>query len=125
LGVHIDPDREIERIHTIFLNHREKIDLLIELCQKQHTHRNNSSLAIHQLQHNNPNQIPHFAIDFIIEDRHSLWETLKELRKCIISLEQTHKQYMRSVCVRTIYGSSQAPIGDDNYLLMIRKHCTT
>jgi len=114
LGVHIDPDREIERIHTIFLQNMESLETLIELCEKQH------------LQHScrmNPqyNRMPHF----VIEDRHSLWETLKELRQCVIRLEQNHKQYMRSVCVRTIYGSEQAPIGDDNYLLMLAKHCTT
>jgi len=109
-----DPDREIERIHTIFLQNMESLETLIELCEKQH------------LQHScrmNPqyNRMPHF----VIEDRHSLWETLKELRQCVIRLEQNHKQYMRSVCVRTIYGSEQAPIGDDNYLLMLAKHCTT
>ncbi len=116
LGVHIDPDREIERIHSIFLSNRENIETLIDLCEKQHlnTHRNNSH-------NNNNNRMSHF----VIEDRHSLWETLKELRQCVIRLEQNHKQYMRSVCVRTIYGSEQAPIGDDNYLLMLAKHCTT
>ncbi|CAG2107098.1 unnamed protein product [Medioppia subpectinata] len=139
LGVHIDPDREIERIHTIFLQNMENLETLIELCEKQHLqqHHHHHNANHHTHHHNansarinampthttNPynNRMPHF----VIEDRHTLWETLKELRQCVIRLEQNHKQYMRSVCVRTIYGSEQAPIGDDNYLLMLAKHCTT
>lgn len=112
LTLHIDPDREIERIQTIFFTNIDKIDLLIELCERKH------------LQSNRINQQSNRMENFIIEDRHSLWETLKELRQSVIRLEQNHKQYMRNVYGRTIYGSEQAPIGDDNYLMMA-KHCTT
>jgi Ras GTPase-activating protein 3 len=107
IGVHIDPDREVARVHAILLSHLEKLSDLVEICQRLHLDR---SLAKEKY----PN--------FHIEDRHTLWETLKELKLAVLRLEQDHKQYMRRVCVRTIYGSEMAPIGDDNYLLMLAKH---
>ncbi|RWS16363.1 ras GTPase-activating protein 3-like protein [Dinothrombium tinctorium] len=111
IGVHIDPDREVARIHNILLNHIKTIDDLITLCISKEQQSSET--------------VPIEESNFIIEDYASFNDTLKELKKCVMRLEQAHKQYMRRVCIRTIYGSEQAPIGDDNYLMMLAKHCTS
>jgi len=111
IGIHIDPDREVARVHSILMAHLHVIDNFIERCQV--SCRKNGD-------------IQEFSyLNFVIEDKNSLLETLKETRQAILKLDQDHKQYMRRKCVRTIYGSVEAPIGDDNYLLMLAKHCSS
>ncbi|XP_023236905.1 ras GTPase-activating protein 3-like [Centruroides sculpturatus] len=107
--VQIDSDREVERIHTIFFNHRDALEKLLEACKNQAVYTGE--------------QCSLCPAGFVIEDTQTLWETLNEIQTCVIRLEQDHKQYFRNFCRQTKYGSEQAPIGDDNYLLMIAQHC--
>ncbi|KAI1285888.1 Ras GTPase-activating protein 3 [Halotydeus destructor] len=106
IGVHIDPDREIARIHSLLHNRCESLRELEDLSQSVSTSSEKKTI---------------FS-NFLVEDRNSLFKTLQELKPVISKLEQDHKQYMRRVCVNTIYGSEKAPIGDDNYLQMIAEH---
>ncbi|XP_022912697.1 GTPase-activating protein [Onthophagus taurus] len=45
---------------------------------------------------------------------------LDQLRNEVWDIEQTHRRYQRNLARETKYGSKQAPIGDDNYLLLRR-----
>lgn len=110
IGVHIDPDREVARVYAILMSHINIIDNFIERSQSRCRNGDIQDLSY---------------LNFIIEDRHSLWETLKQTRQAVLQLDQDRKQYLRRKCIRTIYGSVEAPIGDDNYLLMLAKHCSS
>ena len=41
----------------------------------------------------------------VVEDPQSCFTTINEIQKCVISLEQEHKQYLRMVARSTIIGS--------------------
>ncbi|XP_076324163.1 ras GTPase activating protein 1 [Tachypleus tridentatus] len=109
IRVHIDSDREVERIHTIFFNHMNVLENLIESCEQQAVYTGEQGMSL--------------PPGFVIEDIQSLWKTLKAVKSCVITLEQDHKQHLSNMYRETQYGSEQAPIGDDNYLVMMAQHC--
>lgn len=109
VGVHIDPDREVARVHALLINNMNIIDNFIQRCQNKNRKKDQENTYD----------------NFIIEDFNSLFLTLKETKQAVMQLDQDHKQYMRRKCIKTIYGSSEAPIGDDNYLMMLAKHCSS
>lgn len=41
----------------------------------------------------------------VVEDPQSCFTTINEIQKCVISLEQEHKQYLRMVARSTVIGS--------------------
>uniref|UniRef100_T1IVH0 Ras GTPase-activating protein 3 n=1 Tax=Strigamia maritima TaxID=126957 RepID=T1IVH0_STRMM len=103
IKVNIDSDREVERIHSLFIENSKKLEMLSRACESQAVYTGEKFSAIP---------------GFVIEDTQSLYQTIRELTTCIIRLEQEHDQHMRNITRTTRYGSEQAPIGDDNYLMM-------
>ncbi|GAB6021126.1 hypothetical protein CHUAL_003760 [Chamberlinius hualienensis] len=103
IKVNIDSDREIERIHSLFLCNNDKLERLIGVCESQAVYTGDSKPPIPGL---------------IIEDTQTCFKTLKAIQKCVFSLQNEHKKYLRDIYRQTKYGSEQAPIGDDNYLMM-------
>ncbi|KAK0054549.1 ras GTPase-activating protein 3-like isoform X1, partial [Biomphalaria pfeifferi] len=55
-----------------------------------------------------------------IEDPSSCYQTIAEIQKCVITLEQEHIQYMRSVQRKTVIGSIDTPIGDESNADLLR-----
>ncbi|GFO17598.1 ras GTPase-activating protein 3 [Plakobranchus ocellatus] len=55
-----------------------------------------------------------------IEDPGTCYVTLLEIQRCVITLEQEHIQYMRSVQRRTVIGSIDTPIGDESCADLVR-----
>ncbi|RUS78773.1 hypothetical protein EGW08_013457 [Elysia chlorotica] len=55
-----------------------------------------------------------------IEDPGSCYTTLADIQRCVITLEQEHIQYMRSVQRRTVIGSIDTPIGDESCADLVR-----
>ncbi|KAG1708492.1 Ras GTPase-activating protein 3 [Nymphon striatum] len=103
ITINIDADREVERIHSLFLSNMIKLEKLEDACEQQAVYSGDKvSVA---------------SLGFEIEDTQSLWETLNSIRTCVISLEQDHKQHIKNMNRLTKYGSEQAPIGDDNYVI--------
>ncbi|KAK7499228.1 hypothetical protein BaRGS_00009488 [Batillaria attramentaria] len=98
IQVDIDPDRELEKIHSLFLAHMDKLDALQEACGCQ---------AVYAGVLEEP------RASMRVEDPQSCFQTVNEIQKCVISLEQEHKQYLRMVQRSTVIGSRDAPIGDE------------
>ncbi|XP_064614886.1 ras GTPase-activating protein 3-like isoform X2 [Liolophura sinensis] len=95
----IDIDREIEKIHSLFLTNREKLEALQDACASQEVYSGDTE----------PMPLVH------IDDTKTCFETLNEILKCVISLEQEHMQYKKMVQKQTVIGSEETPISEDNY----------
>nr|CAD7579681.1 unnamed protein product [Timema californicum] len=102
LQMSLDPDREFQRIHSLLVTHMDRLDKLKDACECQAVYTGDVC----------------FLPSFVIEDVQSCFHTLTAVRDVVFCLEQEHRSYLRSVARETKYGSKQAPIGDDNYLLL-------
>ncbi|XP_033096106.1 ras GTPase-activating protein 3-like isoform X2 [Anneissia japonica] len=113
LKVDVDSDREMERIHSLFLANIDKLEKM----------RDDLAWEIyHGLTHLNSCVIdcvyqgPEFEPHIHIEDHKSCYKTVQAIMNEVIVLEQEHKKYMMRVQRETEYGSEHSPIGDDNYM---------
>ncbi|KAL8612234.1 hypothetical protein ACOMHN_028931 [Nucella lapillus] len=104
IQVDIDSDRELEKIHSLFLTHMEKLDTIQEACGVQ-------------VVYSGTTEEPRASI--VVEDPQTCYTTIASIQKCVISLEQEHKQYQRRLQRSTIIGSRDAPIGDDTCGMMV------
>lgn len=123
IKVCIDSDREIERMHTIFLSHMDSLDNLREACEN-HSIFHGETLQLSPHGWTCPrNVIGVTTTGFVVEDPNLVCETLVAIRVCVLQLQHDHKQHLKNFCRQTRYGSEQAPIGDDNYLMMLAQNC--
>ncbi|KAK6644718.1 hypothetical protein RUM43_000987 [Polyplax serrata] len=99
LEMTLDPDRELQRIHSIIICHIKRLETLINGCY---------------FYNNESNSAP----QCVVEDVSSYLHTLNELKNMSLTLEHEHRIYQRQLARETKYGSKQAPIGDNNYLLL-------
>ncbi|GLV39157.1 Ras GTPase activating protein 1 [Carabus blaptoides fortunei] len=97
LHVTLDPERDLERIHSLLFMHIGRLETLMGMCE----HR----------AYTNEVQLP-----AVIDDVQTCLKTLTQLREIAFQLEQKHRTYQRSLARDTKLGSKAAPIGDDNYL---------
>ncbi|KAK7869883.1 hypothetical protein R5R35_006686 [Gryllus longicercus] len=102
LQMNLDPDRELQRIHSLFISHMDRLEALTNACECQAVYTGDIC----------------FMPSFVIEDVQSCFKTLSLVMETAYKLEQEHRSYQRSLARETKYGSKQAPIGDDNYLLL-------
>ncbi|XP_021930009.1 GTPase-activating protein isoform X2 [Zootermopsis nevadensis] len=102
LQMNLDPDRELQRIHSLFIANMDKLTRLRSACECQAVYTGDIC----------------FMTNFIIEDVQSCFKTVNQLIEALCTLEQKHRSYLRLLARETKYGSKQAPIGDDNYLLL-------
>ncbi|KAG0416969.1 hypothetical protein HPB47_005995, partial [Ixodes persulcatus] len=58
---------------------------------------------------------------FVLDDPQSLLSTLSSIKTFVESMEVKHERHRHNLYRQTRYGSKQAPIGDDNYLLMFAR----
>ncbi|XP_063224525.1 GTPase-activating protein isoform X2 [Bacillus rossius redtenbacheri] len=102
LQVTLDPDRELQRIHSLVMSHMDRLELRKDACETQAVYTGDIC----------------FLPSFVIEDVKSCFKTLTALQEAVLSLEREHRSYLRLLARETRYGSKQAPIGDNNYLLL-------
>ncbi|XP_059163987.1 ras GTPase-activating protein 3-like [Physella acuta] len=114
----IDSDREVEKIHSLFLAEIDQLDQLQgyvnaedieydEICGRQAVYAGDLVTKPQGLGSN-------------IDDPSQSFSTIAEIQKCIITLEQEHIQYMRSVQRKTVIGSIDTPIGDESSADLVR-----
>ncbi|ESP04353.1 hypothetical protein LOTGIDRAFT_170855 [Lottia gigantea] len=96
IKVAIDSDREVEKIHSLFLQHMEKLDAFQDACGCQEVYTGDTE----------PKSV------LVIEDTKTCYETITQIQKCVISLEQEHKRYFKLVQRQTVIGSIDTPIGE-------------
>lgn len=94
LALRLDPARELQRLHTLLVQHTLLLDARMYRPQRENDNEEGA----------------------IEEDREAEAVTLRELQEVMYDLEHQHRKYKRSQARETKYGSKQAPIGDDNYL---------
>lgn len=107
----LDPALDLQRIHTLIMSHIIQLEAFLE-----------QSVAFHQtqLQHNPlvaiamalQQQSPHAYVQFK--------NTIMQLREVAYAIDKDHRNYKQGIARELKYGSRQAPIGDDNYLHMMR-----
>ena len=91
----LDPARDLQRLHSLIIANVKHFEIL-----------NDSNLQAF-----NPGQC---------DDPPGCRRTLQKLGEIAFTLEQIHRKYKGNLARDMKYGSRHAPIGDDNYLHMIR-----
>ncbi|KOC63546.1 Ras GTPase-activating protein 3 [Habropoda laboriosa] len=99
----LDPDRDLQRIHSLIFTNMPRLETLMSACECQAVYGANDMCII-----------PGGGSP--IEDVPSCFKTLTALREAAYALQHEHRAYLRRLARDTKYGSKQAPIGDDNYL---------
>ncbi|KAE9545143.1 hypothetical protein AGLY_000686 [Aphis glycines] len=97
----VDVDRELSRIHALCVTHIDRFDSVLKACECKAVYPGDR-----------------LCLPILIEDPKTTFITLSTLREIIYTLEQEHRTVLRTIARETKYGSKQAPIGDDNYLLL-------
>ncbi|XP_041483559.1 ras GTPase-activating protein 3-like, partial [Lytechinus variegatus] len=95
----IDPDREMERIYTLFKANIAKLEKLEDACALQAVYQGTRSEAPPML----------------VEDSKSCFETVKGLLYELQQIEESHVNYRTRREETREYGSKQTPIGDENF----------
>lgn len=109
IKVTIDTDREMQRVHSIFLNQMPTLERLMETCRQQLPGGSHCGVEL---------RLPP---GFVLEDPASLLSTVSSIKTFVESMELKHERHRHHLYRQTQYGSKQAPIGDDNYLLMFAR----
>ncbi|XP_060819469.1 ras GTPase-activating protein 3 isoform X3 [Bombus pascuorum] len=99
----LDPDRDLQRIHSLIFTNMPRLETLMSACECQAVYGANDMCIL-----------PGGGSP--IEDVPSCFKTLTALREAAYALQHEHRAYFRRLARDTKYGSKQAPIGDDNYL---------
>ncbi|XP_031838164.1 ras GTPase activating protein 1 isoform X2 [Nomia melanderi] len=99
----LDPDRDLQRIHSLIFTNMPRLETLMSACECQAVY-GASDMCV----------IPGGGSP--IEDVPSCFKTLTALREAAYALQHEHRAHFRRLARDTKYGSKQAPIGDDNYL---------
>lgn len=93
LATSLDPARDLQRLNTIVVNNLDGFKALLE---PDGFYSREMKKA---------------------EDIAQLRQAIKAITDTAIGLDQVHRSYKAIVDRHTLYGSRQAPIGDDNYYL--------
>uniref|UniRef100_A0A1B6DS32 PH domain-containing protein n=1 Tax=Clastoptera arizonana TaxID=38151 RepID=A0A1B6DS32_9HEMI len=102
LQMNVDSETELARLHCLTISHMDRLENIMRACGCQAVFTGDIC----------------FLPRALIEDVQSCFKTLTALRDTVYTLEQEHRSYLRSIAREMKYGSKQAPIGDDNYLLL-------
>lgn len=94
LKIKLDPDRELERVHSLFVSNQVNMQTIMEACEN-----GSSSVKIWK------GYGKTHASQFMIEENFTLGKTLGKLRECVTQLEKNHQRYLER-----IHGSEISPI---------------
>ncbi|KAL1132148.1 hypothetical protein AAG570_010105, partial [Ranatra chinensis] len=86
LRMNIDSERELARIHSLIIQHMDRLQSVINLCDPRVRREENITTCV-------------------VEDRVSCLETLKSLRDTAIDLQTETRIYLRTLARETKYGS--------------------
>ncbi|XP_046555500.1 ras GTPase-activating protein 3-like [Haliotis rubra] len=105
----IDSDREVEKIHSLFLGHMDKLDSVLDSMQDDDPEQ----CGCQEVYSGNDEPRPRL----VIEDTKQCYQTVTEIQKCVINLEQEHKQHRKMLQKHAVPGSIDMPIGDESAIL--------
>jgi Ras GTPase-activating protein 3 len=130
IAIHIDPDREVARIHSLIINRMNIINDLLRKYSKEE-----ATLSTKEEEESNPSLTVSSGSSaeskssislnsILVEDPQSFCPTLHRMKQLSHILDEDQKVFIRRECEEIVYGSEKAPIGDNNYLALIAKHLT-
>lgn len=102
LHMTLDPERDLQRIHSLIMSHLKNIEQFISWCEGKSVY----SAPI-------PTNVAGV-------DLQCCYKVLVQVRDIVWQIEKRHQMYNWTLARDTRYGSKSAPIGDDNYLLASR-----
>ncbi|XP_063697126.1 GTPase-activating protein [Culicoides brevitarsis] len=108
LATTLDPARDLQRIHSLIMSHIAKLQMITDSDPS-----NSYVTAVVG---------PPASSD--VDEFEACRRTLTSLEKIATSLEKIHRNYKTLLARDIRIGSVQAPIGDDNYLHMVRTNLT-
>lgn len=98
LATALDPARDLQRLNTLIISHMDSLAILTDPSK-------GSAYSKEPTVHDDPAQVR---------------KTIMGIRNAALDLDQTHRTYKMALDREMKYGSRQAPIGDDNYLHLVR-----
>ncbi|XP_037806059.1 GTPase-activating protein isoform X1 [Lucilia sericata] len=107
----LDPALDLQRIHTLIMSHMTQLEVFLD-----------QTVAFHQIQQQH-NPLVATAMAFQQQSAHAYGKfkaTIMQLREVAYVIDKDHRNYKQGIARELKYGSRQAPIGDDNYLHMMR-----
>lgn len=107
LQMNIDSEKELARIHSLIIEYMDRVQSIINHCE---------SRSVRGMSGND-----WVGSTCVVEEPKSCLRTLVDLRDAALELQSETRQYLIRVERETKYGSKQAPIGDDNYLLLANR----
>ncbi|XP_048246876.1 ras GTPase-activating protein 3-like isoform X3 [Haliotis rufescens] len=107
----IDSDREVEKIHSLFLGRMDKLDSVLDSMLNDID--NTEQCGCQEVYSGNDEPRPRL----VIEDTKQCYQTVTEIQKCVINLEQEHKQHRKMLQKHAVPGSIDMPIGDESAML--------
>ncbi|MPC27319.1 Ras GTPase-activating protein 3 [Portunus trituberculatus] len=106
LKVHIDSDREMERLKSLLVDNLASLKKLHNMCENAAMYGTTQEVTIGGV---------------VLEHPSRTLQSLHSLIASVIQLQQEHRSHQLRMFHTVRYGSKQAPIGDDNYLLLASK----
>ncbi|KAG0699835.1 Ras GTPase-activating protein 3 [Chionoecetes opilio] len=103
LKVHIDSNREMERLKSLLKDNFASLEKLHNMCESAAVYGTAQEVTIGGV---------------AVEQPSCTYQSLHSLITSVIQLEHEHRNHQRRLVHTVRYGSKQAPIGDDNYLLL-------
>ncbi|XP_071542428.1 ras GTPase-activating protein 3-like [Panulirus ornatus] len=103
LKIHIDSDREMERLRSLLMENMASLEKLHSACKNGVIYGASREVDLGGVFLDNP------AVSL---------KSLSSVITSVIQLQQEHRNHQRRLLRTLRYGSKQAPIGDDNYLLL-------
>lgn len=89
LQTSLDPDRDLERIYSLIITHKDRFNCFTSRCETQAVYTGDICIRP----------------SCIIEDVQSCFKTIKHLQEIIIELQQLHFIYQNTLARETKYGS--------------------
>ncbi|XP_045624845.1 ras GTPase-activating protein 3 [Procambarus clarkii] len=103
LKIYIDSDREMERLWSLLMENMASLEKLHSACENA-------------VIYGTPREV---TVGGVVLDNPSVsLKSLSSVITSVIQLQQEHRNHQRRLLRTLRYGSKQAPIGDDNYLLL-------
>ncbi|XP_055373374.1 GTPase-activating protein isoform X2 [Condylostylus longicornis] len=142
LATALDPARDLQRIHTLIISHLAHLEAMLQsttissnsggtsstsssgpsnTIDQQPTNYSTASKSPLLNVNNTRNSTKTILSNLnTFEETLSCQKTIHQLTDIALNLDQVHRTYKQILARDLRYGSRQAPIGDDNYLHMMR-----
>ncbi|XP_069955565.1 ras GTPase-activating protein 3 isoform X4 [Cherax quadricarinatus] len=103
LKIYIDSDREMERLRSLLMENMATLEKLHSVCESAVMYGGSRELNLGGV---------------IVDNPTVSLKSLTSVITSVIQLQQEHRNHQQRLLRTLTYGSKQAPIGDDNYLLL-------